>query len=110
MKRCRCRGYATRRRYYIAGGIAAILVAAFGLFQLGRAMRTGPGKAPENTPTAVSAPEPAIVLPAPPVDATPTLDSASEAAVLATCLIPRYSARIDESRLPWTGYRDRGPN
>ena len=25
-------------------------------------------------------------------------------------LIPKYSARIDESRLPWTGYRDRGPN
>src|SRR6266540_1362448 len=27
--------------------------------------------------------------------------------VLSTCLVPRYSAWIDESRLPWTGYRDR---
>jgi hypothetical protein len=32
------------------------------------------------------------------------------AAVLATFLILRYSASIDESRWPWTGYRDRGPN
>jgi hypothetical protein len=31
-------------------------------------------------------------------------------AVLATCPIPRYFAGIDESRLPWTSHRDRGPN
>ncbi len=28
---------------------------------------------------------------------------------LATFLIQRHFARIDESRWPWTGYRNRGP-
>ena len=74
------RPFATRRRYQIAAGIAVALLAAFGMFRLGRSLRGSPAPAPETVANTVQAivlqprlPEPALVL-----DGA-ALDSAAEA-------------------------------
>jgi hypothetical protein len=73
------RSFATRRRYHIAAGVAVALLAAFGMFRLGRSLRGDPPKAPESVPTAVRSPAQPIP-PQPPLPAPAlALDSATEA-------------------------------
>ena len=63
------RPFATRRRYYILTGSAAVLIAAFGLFHLGRSLGTRSMKVPDPIPAAAlppaqpSASQPPALLP-----------------------------------------------
>jgi len=73
------RHVATRRRYQIAVGIVVAVLAAFGMFRLGRSLRGVPPSPPESVPSAALSPTP-LPPPQPPSEPAPALDAASEAA------------------------------
>jgi serine/threonine protein kinase len=77
------RPLATRRRYTIVAGSVAALLAAFGMFRLGRSLRTNPVQPPESIPTVVIPPAQPVP-PQPPLpslpEPSPALDSGAEAA------------------------------
>jgi serine/threonine protein kinase len=71
------RPFVSRKRYQIAIGIAVALLAAFGMFRLGRSLRASPPQAPEPVPSPVlvsAQPQP------PPSAPALALDSGAEAA------------------------------
>jgi len=76
------RPFAIRRRYATVAVIAASLLAAFGMFRLGRSLRGGPAPAPDPVATTVLP----AVQPSPPPLPPPSLalDSAGEAGPAAT--------------------------
>jgi serine/threonine protein kinase len=74
------RPFATRRRYHIAAGIAVALLAAFGMFRLGRSLRGNPPQVPESVPSTVHSPAPPPSPQSTPPEPSPALDGATEAA------------------------------
>ncbi|HEX7505585.1 MAG TPA: protein kinase, partial [Polyangia bacterium] len=78
------RPFATRRPYHIAVGIAVALLAAFGMFRLGRSLRGSPAPAPETvTNTVLPAAQPNVPQPPQP-EAAPAPDSAAAEVVAAS--------------------------
>jgi serine/threonine protein kinase len=73
------RPFGSRRRTQIAAGVAIALLAAFGMFRLGRSLRGDPSRVPGSIPSAVLPPTPQPA-PAQLPPSEPTLDSAVEAA------------------------------
>jgi serine/threonine protein kinase len=74
------RPFATRRRYHIAAGVAVALLAAFGMFRLGRSLRGGPPQTPESVPSTVLSPVPSPAPQPPALEPSRVLDGAAEAA------------------------------
>jgi serine/threonine protein kinase len=72
------RPFAARRRYQIAVGVAIALLAAFGMFRLGRSLRGDPPQPPAPIPSAVQ--PPAQPIPPQPPPSEPVFDSATEVA------------------------------
>jgi serine/threonine protein kinase len=94
------RPFATRRRYAIVAGAIAALLAAFGMFRLGRSLRTGTTKAPASIPTAMlppTQPYPGPALPPPP-EPLPLLDGAVEAAPAPVAAPSKESEPTAESK------------
>jgi eukaryotic-like serine/threonine-protein kinase len=94
------RPFATRRRYYtIAASVAVALLAAFGMFRLGRSLRGSPPQATESVPSAVLSPtQPPPAQPPSPVPSG-VLDAATEAAPAAspeTGTEPEPAAEVSE--------------
>ncbi len=73
------RPFATRRRYTIAAGSVAALLAAFGMFRLGRSLRSNPAQPPKAVSTAMMPPSAQPVPTSPPLPGPSlALDSGGE--------------------------------